>query len=242
MAVVDGFLTWLQTWAEVLASVGSLLLSAFLVALYRQQKNILKKQTELTKATKEAVLRVEQFDFLQGSEVENALFQSTGRFESWRVHQDYFPLLVSNFGESPAIDIRLEVRIHYGTSGKWFVMRTPLTRTMLVPNQMAFNDNSGVLGADERNIFFVTQMSAEKDTLPVHWAEARPDAPETLAPSEVMYIASEAGESQLKVDMFLDYSDSTGEREPIRIHSVEFDPSDYRDFGSAIKQGTYLLD
>jgi hypothetical protein len=242
MEFVDGFLIWLRTWAEVLASVGSVVLSAFLVVLYKQQKNILNSQKELTKATKEAVLRVEKFDFLQGSEVENALFQSTGRFETWRVHQDYFPLLVSNFGESPAIDIRLEVRIHYGTSGKSFVMRTPLTRTMLVPNQIAFNNNSGVLGSDERNIFFVTQVSAEKDTLPVHWLEARPDAPETLAPSEVMYVASEAGEDWLKVDMFLDYSDSTGEREPIRIHSVGFDPSNYGDFGSAIKQGTYLLD
>ena len=107
---------------------------------------------------------------------------------------------------------------------------------------MAFNNDSDVLGADEQEAFFIAQFRTQKEKIPKEWAEPHSDIPETLAPSEVMYIMSESGASELEVNIALTYSDSTGERGLIRIHSARFDPSMYDNLGSAIKKGTYQFE
>jgi len=169
------------------------------------------------------------------------MFRYTGDFEPWRVHQDYFLMLLSNFGDSPAVDLHLELRLYYSDS-RYLQIQTALSRSIVVSNQMAFNGDSDVIGAGERDEFFIAQMSAEKDSIPEQWAESLSDVPDTIAPSEVMYLASEAGEEKLEAHLNLIYSDSTGEREPIKIHATEFNPNKYTDIGSALKQGRYLME
>lgn len=241
MAVIEESIAWLQNWIGTIGTLGSLLLSALLVLLYRQQRDILNEQKELTKATKQAVLRTREFDFIQGSEMEQYRFQYTGYFESWRVHQDYFLLQLSNFGDSPAKNLHFEIRIYFNDS-EYLFLKTALSRSVIVPNQMAFNKDTGVIGAGEQNVLFVIQTSCERAEIPDEWTESVSDIPDTVAPSEVMYLASEAGETELEAHLSLSYTDSTGEREPIKIQATRFNPNKYSDLGTAIKRGTYLLD
>lgn len=241
MTVIEESLIWLQNWIEIIGTLGSLLLSGLLVLLYRQQRDILNEQKELTKATKQAVLRTREFDFVQGSEMEKHRFQYTGDFEPWRVHQDYFLIRLSNFGDSPAKDLHFEMRLYFNDS-EYLFLQTGLSRNVIIPNQMAFNEDTGVIGAGEQDKMFVIQTSCEKEDIPNEWTESVSDIPNTVAPSEVMYLASEAGETELEAHLSLSYSDSTGDREPIKIQATRFNPSKYSDIGSAIKQGTYILD
>lgn len=241
MTVIEETLIWLQNWIGIIGTLGSLLLSGLLVLLYRQQRDILNEQKELTKATKRAVLRTREFDFIQGSEMEQYRFQYTGDFEPWRVHQDYFVLRLSNYGDSPAEDLHFEMRLYYNDS-EYLFLQTALSRNVIVPNQMAFNEDTGVIGAGEQDILFVIQTSSEKSDVPDEWTESVSNIPDTIAPSEVMYLASEAGETELEAYLSISYSDSTGDREPIKIQATRFNPNEYSDIGSAIREGTYLLD
>ena len=58
--VITPVLDWLQDWSSVISGLGSLVLTAGLVYLYKRQHNIQIKQTELIENQQRPILRIEE--------------------------------------------------------------------------------------------------------------------------------------------------------------------------------------
>ncbi|GAB3315169.1 hypothetical protein [Haloplanus salinarum] len=98
---VESLFEWLRTWSGIIGSLGSLVLSFFLVLLYRQQKDILDEQRKLRESEQKAVLRVEKYSFLRGSDAVPFLEHHGIKLEEAReffVHTD-FSIYISQISE-----------------------------------------------------------------------------------------------------------------------------------------------
>ena len=64
LSLISDFFTWLDTWAITLNAVGSLILSFFLVLLYKRQTALLASQQQLMRYEQEPDLEVENWEVI----------------------------------------------------------------------------------------------------------------------------------------------------------------------------------
>jgi hypothetical protein len=233
---------WLLRWATVIGSIVSLALSAALVLLYYQQKEILREQQKLTESEQKAVLRVEEYEMFRGSDIAMQMVREGHSVENTSeqfIHSDILVLTISNFGKSAVEELRPIVEIKEVDSEEWSALSVmiALSKDMVITDQMAFNQETDVIGMNERERVFFGYLTVELEDIPRGWIPEDMEIDHKLAMSEVLYLAGEAGVEEVKITLSLNYQDATGERDPITIASTKINPSQYNSIGQAFHRG-----
>ncbi|WP_257627734.1 hypothetical protein [Haloplanus salinarum] len=117
-----------------------------------------------------------------------------------------------------------------------------MSNSIFVNAQMAFNEDTGVVGANERVVPLSAQIGeSDINSLPSEWVPKNEEIGHAVALSEIMYLAGQSGVTELEITFSLEYNDSTGEREPIEVVSTRVNPQEYDSFGRALQEGQFRL-
>lgn len=225
--MIDLILNWLQSWGTVISGLGSLFLTTGLVYLYKMQHDIQVKQTDLTENQQRAILRIEDYRLFSGADVEGALYDEDWYPDSYQP-RGLLLARVSNFGKGAADEIYAEL---------CFDTKKVLLRISSVfdhgghINPIAFSEDGGVIGAEERDVFLNCQFITPKEKIPDEWAVDK-DAPELLTPTEIMCCIRNGGTERVDVAMRVLYNDATGTTKNKTIFKLDVNLKKCTDFGS----------
>ena len=120
-------LNWLRDWSSVISGLGSLVLTAGLVYLYKIQHGIQVKQTELAEKQQRPILRIEDYRLFSGADVEKILNENEIPLNSYQP-RGFLLAIVSNFGKGAANGLHAEVVFDTGD----ILLRTLLRSTLLI--------------------------------------------------------------------------------------------------------------
>ena len=222
-------LTWLQEWGSVISGLGSLVLTAGLVYLYKLQHDIQVTQTELTQNQQRPILRVEDYRLFSGASVQQILEEGKEEVQP----ESYQPrgvllALVSNFGKGAADGLRAE--LYFETENAYLRINSVLDHGGHI-DPIAFSGDGGVIGAEERDVFLNCQFMTPRTKIPDEWTIER-GAPEFLTPTEVMWCIQNGGNERVEVGIRVLYNDETGTTQHKPIFKADVNLRKCTDFES----------
>lgn len=234
-------LNTLSVIAGAVTSILSVGLYALLVVLYGQQRDILKRQTELAESSRRALPRVRTY-FLYSCIDKVKFEQSTGeKLDIPGYPETYagFVAYVSNNGKGYAKDVRAELVIK--SPNMQYSATRALSHTTNM-DQIAFNNHGGTLSPEEGEVTMVTGFVFAKDDLSKEIEKSGITVGDSVAPTELLWMLYKLDESPVQIAIFVHYKDGTGVREPIQLLTTEFDLSKQVDIRTAYEWGTPVTD
>ena len=201
---INILLDWLQEWASVISGLGSLVLTAGLVYLYKLQHNIQVTQTELTQNQQRPILRIEDYRLFSGTRVSQILEEENINPDSYQP-RGFLIAMVSNFGKGAADGLHAE--LYFDTEESFLRINSVLHHGGHI-DPIAFSEDGGVIGAEEQDVFLNSQFIARKTEMPDEWTIEK-DAPEFLTPTEVMWCIQNGGNKRVEIGMRVLYNDET---------------------------------
>lgn len=198
-------LDWLQDWSSVISGLGSLVLTAGLVYLYKMQHDIQVKQTELTENQQRPILRIEDYRLFSGADVEQILHQEDLPLDSYQP-RGILLALVSNFGKGAADGLHAE--LVFDTEDALLRITSVFDHGGHI-DPIAFSEDGGVIGAEERDVFLNCHFTTPKEEIPDEWTVEK-DSPDLLTPTEIMWSIQNGGNERVEVTMRVLYNDVTG--------------------------------
>ena len=96
---------------------------------------------------------------------------------------------------------------------------------------IAFSEDGGVIGAEEKYVFLNCQFITPKEKVPDEWMVEN-DSPDLLTPTEIMWSIQNAGIERVEVTMRVLYNDVTGETKHKTIFKSDVDIKKCSDFAS----------
>jgi len=220
-------LNWLQDWSSVIAGLGSLVLTGGLVYLYKMQHDIQVKQTELTENQQRPILRIEDYQLFSGADVEQILNENEMPLNSYQP-RGFLLAIVSNFGKGAADGLHAEVVFD---TGDVLLRITSVFDHGGHIDPIAFSEDGGVIGAEERDVFFNCQFTTPKEKVPDEWIVEK-DSPDLLTPTEIMWAIQNGGKDRVEVTMRVLYNDVTGTTKYKTIFKSDIDLKKCSDFAS----------
>lgn len=211
----------------MISGLGSLVLTASLVYLYKMQHDILAKQTDLTENQQRAILRIEDYRLFCGADVEGALYDENWHPDSYQP-RGLLLARVSNFGKGAADELYAE--LCFDTENVLLRISSVFDHGGHI-NPIAFSEDGGVIGAEERNVLLNCQFITPKEKLPDEWAIEK-DAPELLTPTEIMWCIQNGGNERVDITMRVLYNDAAGINKNKTIFKLDVDLKKCTDFGS----------
>lgn len=219
-----------------LGPIISVVLSALLVALYFSQYKILKRQTELTETGQRALPRIRTYrlyswlDKYQGNVESGEIIEAPGFSD----HGALFWAVISNSGTGFAENIRAELVIK-SPSYKYSVTAPLAHRTNM--DQMAFNDQGGVLSPEEDEVHMVSQLRFSRDNLNTEIKESGLSVGEHVSPSELLWMLESIEESPVRIAIFIHFIDGTGRQKSKQLLTTQSDLKPYADLRTTYERG-----
>ena len=201
---INFLLDWLQEWASAISGLGSLVLTAGLVYLYKLQHSIQVTQTELTQSQQRPILRIEDYRLFSGANVRQILDEEDMHPDSYHP-RGFLIAMVSNFGKGAADGLHAE--LYFDTGDTSLLINSVLDHGGHI-DPIAFSEDGGVIGAEERDVFLNSQFITPKTKIPDEWTVEK-DAPEFLTPTEVMWCIQNGGNKRVEIGMRVLYNDET---------------------------------
>jgi len=225
--VITPVLDWLQDWSSVISGLGSLVLTAGLVYLYKRQHNIQIKQTELIENQQRPILRIEDYRLFSGADVEQVLNQEDLTPDSYHP-RGVLLAAVSNFGKGAADGLHAE--LVFETEDELLRITSVFDHGGHI-DPIAFSEDGGVIGAEEQDVVLNCHFMSPKEKVPDEWVVEK-DASELLTPTEIMWSIENSGNKRVEVAMRVLYNDATGETVNKTIFRSEVNLRKCTDFGS----------
>lgn len=231
----------LRTFLDVITPVLSLVLSGLLVYLYKQQAEILGRQTELTESEQRALPRVRMYHLMswmdwlayqaddEGAPIPPAF---PDRFAGFMAY-------VSNSGKGSAEDLRAELVV--STSERKYSCTSPLAHKTNM-DQIAFNDKGGVLAPEENEVMMQSWFRYSTDDIPVESGELSISLDDPVSPSELLWALHDMGETNATISIFIHYKDGTGGHESIQLLTSESVLPKYGDINKIHRGGEIVMD
>jgi hypothetical protein len=217
---------------------GSLLLTGTLVVLYRQQRDILKRQSELTEAGQRALLRVLTYQLFSWADLyKYGLQENDIQFVSEHLDgRSVLTAAISNPGRGYAENMRAELKIsspNYTSS-----VASPLTARTNT-DQLAFQEGEGGIMPPEENepMMYRSKFSFTEADLPEDFNESGVTTESLISPSELLWILGDLGEPKAKIGIFIHYRDGTGVRKPKQLLTTECELGDYQNITTLWRHG-----
>lgn len=214
----------------------SILLTGLLVWLYRQQKQILERQTKLTESNHRAILRVRTYNLFSWRDL-HYFGKDTGLdISELRIPGRYsiFTAYISNAGKGTAENMRAELVLK--TSSETYSVTSPLSHMTNI-DQIAFNDKGGVLAPADGESLMVSKFSFSSDNFPDLIEESDITIEDNFSPSEFLWILEDMGVSYVEIAIFIHYEDGTGMRAPIQLLTSKHSLEPYLDIRTAYEWG-----
>jgi hypothetical protein len=223
---INLILDWFRNWSSVISGLGSLVLTFYLVYLYKLQHDIQTKQTELTENQQRPILRIEDYQLFSGADVEQVLNQEDLNPNSYQP-RGFLLAIVSNFGKGPADGLRAE--LVFDTEDALLRITSVFDHGGHI-DPIAFSEDGGVIGAEERDVFLNCQFMVLKEKIPDEWV-VEEDARELLTPTEIMWSIQNGGNERVEVTMRVLYNNATGVTDYKTIFRSDVDLTKCGDFG-----------
>lgn len=211
----------------MISGLGSLVLTAGLVYLYKMQHNIQIKQTKLTENQQRPILRIEDYRLFSGADVEQVLDQEDLTPDSYQP-RGILLATVSNFGKGAADGLHAE--LVFETEDALLQINSVFDHGGHI-DPIAFSGDGGVIGAEERDVVLNCQFMSPKEKIPDKWI-VEEDAPELLTPTEIMWSIQNSGNKRVEVVMRVLYNDATGTTANKTIFRSGVNLRECPDFGS----------
>jgi hypothetical protein len=226
------------TIVTILTAVVSTILSALLVHLYRQQKDILKEQKELTESNQRALLRV-----------------LTYRLYSWthfyRYSQEEIPLNIRDFPEHHAAFIayvtnpgkgyidNLWVELQINTPSHTHSTISPLV-SKVNTDQLAFSDDmGGIVPPEQKDVqMYSAALWFEAEKISDKLTDTGVSVDRSVSPTELLWMINESNEEYVNIGIFIHYRDGTGVREPIQLLTSKSQIEGYQDITKLWREGS----
>ena len=222
----------LVDWAPAISGIGSVILTAGLVYLYKIQTEIQEQQKSLTENSHKAILRVDDYVLLPADTVDRTR-EEMGINTDELISSGAAVVTVSNFGKGAADDLQAE--LYFDGDLAYLSIETILNYGSRF-DPLAHTGDGGVIGAEERETEFVAQFSVSGNKMPEPWAQTT-DETSRLSPTEIMTEIQKAGEQVIEVGLRLHYEDGTGEREPKTLLQTKLDMNNSNAFGTIAQRG-----
>ncbi|WP_144049540.1 hypothetical protein [Halorubrum salipaludis] len=235
--ILESAATWLMNWAPVITGVGSFVLTAGLVYLYKIQTEIQEQQKSLSESSHEAILRIEDYGLASQYDITDIREEAgLGRDDS--INSGVVIVRLSNFGKAAADDLRAEL---YFDGGQSYLSINTILSYGSHFDPLAFTGEGGVIGAEEKDVRFHSEFSVSKDELPERW-DLEGSEPDMLSPTEVMWLIQDSGEQEIEVGLKIHYRDGVGYGEPKTLFRSRVDLGDIQDFRSIEHVGEPIFD
>jgi len=192
-----------------------------------KQTELQNKQTELTENQQRPILRIEDYQLYCGADVEQVAY------EQHLVNGSYQPrgllrALVSNYGKVAADGLHAE--LVFKTENTLIRINSVFDHGGHI-DPIAFSEDGGVIGAEERYVPLNCQFITPKEELPDEWI-IKNDTPELLTPTEIMWSIQNGGNERVDVVMRVLYNDGTGRTDNKTIFNSSVELRKCTDFGS----------
>jgi len=225
---------------SVLGTVLAVVLNGFLVYLYRQQKDILERQTELTEAEQKSLPRIRTYRLFSWQDLYR-YEQEIGEDLDLRGMPDRYSMFmakISNSGKGFMKDVYAEL-----------VIETPSYRhsvsSALAHNtnmdQVIFSGEGGALAPEEGEVLMTSQFSFSREDIEEEIEESGISVDEPVSPSELLWILERIDETPVRIGVFVHYRDGTGIREPISLLATECELDRYADLREAWEWGKPIV-
>jgi hypothetical protein len=224
-------------WSPVLTGLGSFVLTAGLVYLYKVQTEIHKQQRSLAESSHEAILRIENYQLVSEYELAE-IRQRAGIKKGEIINSGAVIVEISNFGKGAADDLTTHL---YFEGDELYVSVDTILNYGSHFDPLAFTGEGGVIGAEEKNIQFICEFSAAREELMEEW-ELPVEGPEMLSPTEMAWLMQDAGERDVEVGIEIHYEDGVGKGDPKTLFRKKIDLHKYQDFRSIENIGEPLYD
>lgn len=231
----------LRTLLDIITPILSLILSALLLYLYKQQAKILDRQTKLTESEQRALPRVRMYhltswrDWLAYQAEDEGVPISPAFPDRFAGSIAY----ISNSGKGSAEDLRAELVV--STSERKYSCTSPLAHKTNM-DQIAFNDKGGVLAPEEDEIMMQSWFRYSTDDIPVELEELDISLDDPVSPSELLWALHDIGETNVTVSIFIHYKDGTGSHESIQLLTSESELPRYGDINEVHRGGQIVMD
>lgn len=239
----------LPAFAQIVGALGSLVLSAGLVYLYRRQTMILNEEKKQTEFQSKALLRIEDLQVIPAEKVSE--YATNNGLDTWPhlLHADLVEVTLSNFGRAPAEELRVEAMLNGNKigwesqgpliQGEWKTALKKMTGPRM--DAIRLNDQGGVIGTNEREKVYTTSLHAVTDEIEEQLGDdvcinetMGDNPPGFLSASELLWIFQDSGESEIDAGVRLWYKDGLGDRRPIRLGYTTVESKNITDFHSVI--------
>ena len=191
------------------------------------QHNIQMKQTELIENQQRPILRIEDYRLFSGADIERIINQEDLNPNSYHP-RGVLLAIVSNFGKGAADGLHAE--LVFDTEDALLRINSVFDHGGHI-DPIAFSEDGGVIGAEERDVFLNCQFTAPKEKIPDEWV-VEEDAPELLTPTEIMWSIQNGGNERVEVLMRVLYNDATGATDYKTIFRSDVNLTECVDFGS----------
>lgn len=224
---------------EALSAIGtlvSIILSALLVYLYRQQSHILEEQTELTKSNHKALPRVQNYNLLSWRDLFYLQEEMGENLEipGLSIRYGFFHCVISNVGKGVAEDLRIEMVIQ--TPNDIFSATTPLMyRTNM--DQLAYAEEGEVLASGEGPVRMFGAIIWTREDILDKIEETTVKIEDSLSPTELIWVLWDLGVPYVHTAIFIHYEDGTGNPEPIQLHTSRHELTQYHDMKDIYDMG-----
>lgn len=216
--------------------ITTVVLYLLLVWLYYQQKQILKRQTELSESGQRALPRIRTYRLF--SWYEFFRYENETGFElDIPGLPDYhagFWAMVSNAGKGFAEDLQAELVIK--SPSATYSVTAPLAHKTNM-DQTAFSGEGGALSPEEGEVTMTSHFYYSREKIANEIEDSGVTVEETVTPTELLWILKELEESPVRIAIFVHFKDGTGVREPIQLLTSEYELSQYVDIRTAYRQG-----
>lgn len=207
------------------------ILTYWLYTLYKQQKNILEDQRDLSEYQQSSLLRIENHRAIEIAESKNVQDEKADTNIVLN-HTEYVETELSNFGRAPAHDLTLELFIKTKKEsmrvtapliqGRYKDVISNLYSTSVSPHVL--NNRGQAISPDRSNITFTSPLILHKEKIPSSWL------PESTyihpPPHSILEYIKESTDSDVTLGLLFWYKDGRGENDPIMLRFVKCDNED----------------
>lgn len=234
---IDAIWSFLEGAIPVISPLITVVLTGFLVYLYKQQSDILAQQKELSKSDQRALPRILTYRLFSWRTLYKYK-QEVGEFPDLPDHPERHAIFIgylSNPGKGYADNLHIELQIR--SPSFTFSIAPPLARWTNT-DQMYFNEKGGVIAPEENETtMYTASFWFSYADLPEEFVDSEITFDNFLTPSEILWALEDIGDSPVEIGLFLHYEDGTGVREPIQLLTSKIDLESYNDLTEAWRSG-----
>lgn len=217
---------------EGISSLSMVVLTAGILIIYMQQRNILSSQKKLTEYQQSSILPVHTFNVVPLVETQN-MFDIRDNY--YLYYSDFVEFEISNYGTAPAhhflAEIYLSADSEYAAfpvpaiKGEWDSVSERYFSENV--SQIFRNAEGSGVPANIENRHMSAPLVALVNSVPPEWLTSTYfGVYRFLGPSGILEHMAENVDSSIIVGIQIWYKDGAGNQGPIHIRHVEVDPDD----------------